>query len=280
MAGDKVVAVDLGGTNLRVALVDGENILKYVKVATPKTKNELNAALLEAISRVIVPGVKGIGIGSPGPLKQGVILNPPNLPWKNFNLQQFLEKKFKTRVVVENDAACVALAEAHFGVRKKDFVILTLGTGVGGGIIIDGKLYRGRGNAGELGHMILDRGKDLETYWQNYRAMSQRFFKCVLTVKELCELRDKRAKHILSFVTTHLAQGIANIVNAFDPEVVVLMGGARESGTTFLRLLQKDVRRFSIIKEKTPIVWSKLKHPGLLGASLLVAPKARRRRKQ
>jgi len=270
MAGNKVVAVDLGGTNLRVALIEGKKVLNYVKVSTPKKKEELNKALVDSIKKVITSDVRGIGIGSPGPLKNGVILNPPNLPWKNFNLKKFLEKEFKKKVVVENDAGCVALAEAHFGVKKKNFVILTLGTGVGGGVIIGGELYRGKGNAGELGHMIIDDGKDLETHWQNYRKMSLRYFGRVLTVKEFCESRDKRAKRILNYIAVHLAQGIANIIDAFDPEVVVLMGGAREAGRRFIRLIKKDVKRFAIVKEHTPIKWSKLKHPGLMGASTLI----------
>lgn len=278
MAGNKVIAVDLGGTNLRVALVKGKKILKYEKVATPKTKGELNRAIIGAIYKIITKDVHAIGIGSPGPLKDGIILNPPNLPWKNFNLKNFLEKKFKKKVVVENDAKCVALAELNFGVKKKNFVIITLGTGIGGGIIIGGKLYTGEGNAGEIGHMIIDKKKDLETHWQNYRKDSKKYFKRVLTIKELIKSRDKRAKKILGDVVLHLGEGLANMIDIFDPQVIVLMGGAREAGNKFLKMIKKQAYNFAVVKSKTPIVWSKIKHPGLLGASLLVAPSARRKR--
>jgi len=277
MVGNKVVAIDLGGTNLRVALVQGKKILNYVKVLTPKTKNALNKILVASIKKIITNDVKGIGIGSPGPLKNGVILNPPNLPWKNFNLKKFLEKKFKKKVFVENDAGCVALAESVYGVKKKNFVILTLGTGVGGGIIINGKIYRGKGNAGELGHMIIDDGKDIETHWKNYRKMSNKFFGKIMNIKELCSSKDKRSKRILNYVVVHLGMGIANIIDAFDPEVVVLMGGAREAGQRFIKMIKKEAYRFAVVKSKTPIVWSKLNHPGLLGASLLVVSRGRRR---
>lgn len=270
MVGNKVVAVDIGGTNLRVGLVQGKKILEYVKVPTPKSKSELLNSLVDSIHRVITKDVKAIGVGSPGPLKNGVIQNPPNLPLKNFNLKKFLEKKFKKKVVIENDAACVALSESVYGVRKKNFVILTLGTGIGGGVIINGKLYRGKGNAGELGHMIIDNKKDLEFYWKNYKKMSKKYFGRVLTVKELCHSRNKKARRILEYIAIHLAEGIANIIDAFDPEVVVLMGGARESGSRFLNMIKKDVKKLAIIKENTPIRWSKIKHPGILGASLLV----------
>lgn len=266
----KVVAVDIGGTNIRVALVQGKKISNYTKVPTPKTKEGFMDVLTETIDRVVTKDVKAIGVGSPGPLNHGVIKNPPNLPLRNFNLKKFLEKKFKKRVVIENDAGCVALAEAVYGVKKKNFVILTLGTGVGGGVIINGKLYRGKGNAGELGHMIIDNGKDLETHWQNYRKMSNRYFRKILTIKQLCKIRNKKATQILNYVTVHLAEGIANVIDAFDPEVIVLMGGAREAGSVFLKRLKRDVKRFAIIKDETPIVWSKIPHPGILGASLIV----------
>ncbi len=267
---NKVIAVDLGGTNLRVALIEKGKILNYVKVSTPKSKMELNKVIIDTISKVFRKDVRGIGIGSPGPLKNGVILNPPNLPWRNFNLRAFVQKNFKKKVVVENDAKCVALAEMVYGVRKKNFIIMTLGTGVGGGIIIDGELYKGRGNAGEIGHMIIDDDKDLETHWQNYRKISRKYFGRVLTIKELCNSRDRRAKRVLKYVTVHLGQGIANLIDIFDPEVIVLVGGAREAGRSFLGKIKKDAYSYSVVKNKTPIKWSKIKHPGILGASTLI----------
>jgi len=270
MVGNKVVAVDLGGTNLRAALVRDGNILNYVKRPTPKTKEGLLKVLIEVISEVFGYDVKAIGMGSPGPLKNGVILNPPNIALKNFNLKKFLRNKFKVRVEVENDAKCAALAEMTYGVKKKNFVILTLGTGIGGGIIINGKLYKGRGNAGEIGHTIIDDDKDIETHWQNYRKMSKKYFGKILTINELCKSRDKRARKIIKYVSLYLGQGIANIIDVFDPEVIVLMGGAREAGNKFLNQIKKEAYKFALVKSKTLIVWSRIKYPGLLGASLLV----------
>jgi len=139
----KVIAIDLGGTNLRVALVKDNKILKYIKKKTPKNKNDLLKEMVDSIFSLMTEDVKAIGVGSPGPLKNGIIQNPPNLPFRNFNLKKYLELQFKKRVVIENDAKCVAIAEANLGCRKKNFIILTLGTGIGGGIIINGKLYKG-----------------------------------------------------------------------------------------------------------------------------------------
>jgi len=147
---------------------------------------------------------------------------------------------------------------------------MTLGTGVGGGIIINGELYRGKANAGEIGHMIIDDGKDLETHWQNYRKLSKKYFRKVLTIKELYNSKNPKAKLILKYVTLHLGWGVANIVDIFDPEAIIFMGGAREAGRRFLKDIKKDAKKFTMVKSKIPIKWSKLKQPGLLGASLLV----------
>lgn len=270
MAGNKVVAVDIGGTNMRVALIKGKKILKYVKVSTPKTKQAFLKNLVSMIKQVIGPDVRAIGVGCPGPLKNGIIKNPPNLPLRNFNLRDFLETKFKRRVFIENDAGCVALAELEYGVRKNNFIILTLGTGVGGGIIINGKRYVGEGYGGELGQIIIDHGQNLEAFWKKHREESKKTFGRVLTIKELLKSRDKRARKIVNRVSVYLGQGIASLIDAFDPEIVVLMGGAREAGRKFLKIIKKDAYRFVILPKKTPIKWSKLDHPGLLGASLLV----------
>jgi len=258
----KVIAVDLGGTNLRVALVKGKKVLRYDKRLTPKTKDELLELMVKMISEVISKEVKGIGVGSPGPLKDGVILNTPNLPLKYFDLQGFLTRKFKVKVRVENDAKCVALAESKYGCKKKNFFILTFGTGIGGGIIIDGNLYKGKGNAGELGHIILNRGKDFEYWWKYYKKGK--------IIKELVDSKKPEDKKTLGNLTDCITEGIASLIDVFDPEIVVLMGGARESGNKFLKIIQKKIDNYKILKGKYKIVWSKLKHPGILGAATLV----------
>jgi glucokinase len=166
MVGNKIVALDIGGTNTRVALVKNGRVLKYLKKPTPKTKENFLKNIADMISSVIDKEVKAIGVGCPGPLANGVILNPPNLPLRNFNFKKFLEKRFRKKVVIENDAKCVALAELKLGCRKKNFIILTLGTGIGSGIVINGCVYKGsHGYAGEISGIILDKGKYFETLW-------------------------------------------------------------------------------------------------------------------
>ena len=270
MAGNKTISVDLGGTNLRVGLVKGKRVLKYLKEPTPKTKEELLKLMVDMISSVIDKDVRAIGVGSPGPLKEGIIKNPPNLPLRNFNLQKFLKRKFKRKVVVANDADVVAMSEAKYGVKKKNFIILTLGTGIGGGIIIDRKLFKGEGYAGELGNIIVSDGKTLEKIWQENRKKCIQCFGKPLMIKELLARKDRKAQKIIKEASLNLGQGIASLVNVFDPEVVVLMGGARETGNKFLNMIKKEANDHTLLPKKIKIQWSKIPHPGILGASLLV----------
>jgi len=254
----KIIAVDLGGTNLRVALVKDNRILKYIKKKTPKNQNKLLLEMSDSISKLIDNDVKAIGVGSPGPLSNGIIKNPPNLPFRNFNLKKYLENKFKKRVVIENDAKCVALAESKLGCKKKNFIILTLGTGIGGGIIINNKLYTGsHGYAGEINGIVLDNGKSFETLWKEKKG----------NIKELFDKKDKKR---LETVSMYLGQGIASLINIFDPEVVILMGGAREAGQPFLNMIKNHAKKYIVLPTIPDIKWSKLEHPGILGASLLV----------
>ena len=108
-----------------------------------QNREDLLKLMCDSISELFDKDVKGIGIASPGPLdaKTGIIKNTPNLPFKNFNRKRHIEKKFSVPVKIANDADCVAIAELKLGCKKKNFIIFTIGTGIGGGVIIDGKLY-------------------------------------------------------------------------------------------------------------------------------------------
>lgn len=214
--------------------------------------------------------VKGIAVAVPGLLKDGVIKVTPNLPIKNYNLKKDLQDKFKVPVVIKNDADCVAFAELKLGCRKKNFIILTLGTGIGGGVVIEGKPYRGEGYGGELGHIILDGGKDFESLAASKRLMSitTNLFGESKLFNELMKMKNVKADKILEEFTKYYGQGIASLIHCFDPEVVILAGGVSECGDKFLRMIRKHLDRYVRFPKKTPILWSKLKHPGVLGASL------------
>jgi predicted NBD/HSP70 family sugar kinase len=268
----KIIAVDLGGTNLRVSLVQNNKIIRYVKNKTPKTGKELIDLLFKNIEFLMDKDVKGIGIASAGPLDNGIIKNPPNLPLRNYNIKAALQKRFKKRVEVCNDAHCVALAELHLGVKKKNFIVLTLGTGVGGGIIIDSKLYEGQGFAGEVGHIILDNGLSFEKLvgWKYTKELTKKELGKEMLISDLIKMNNKKSLDVLKKITMHLGQGIGSLINVFDPEIVVLAGGVRETGAPFLNMIKAEAKKYSVLPKITLIQWSKLDHPGTLGASLLI----------
>lgn len=273
--GEYNIAVDFGGTNIRAALVKNLKIIKIVKkeTHTSKGKNFVISQLIKAIKEAKNNrNINGIGIGSPGPLKNGIIKNPPNLPLKNVNLRKIIQKKFKVKTVIENDAKCAALAEAKLGTKKKNFILLTIGTGIGGGIIINHKLYKGTGYAGELGHMIIQDHKDLEDLASGkaIKKITKKYLHHQIKAKDLIKIKSKKAKFILSNEIKYLGIGIANLINVFDPDIVILTGGVREIGNSFLKKVRKEVQKYTIIPRKVNIEWSKIKEPGILGAALLL----------
>lgn len=265
-----IIAIDLGGTNLRIALIKNRKILKYLKVRTPETPKGIKLKIFELVGDYVSKDVRGIAVAVPGIVKDGIIKGIPNLPLKNYNIKKALRDKFRVPVVVKNDADCVAFAELKLGCKKRNFIVLTLGTGIGGGIIIDGKLYRGEGYGGELGHIILDRGKDFESLAasRRLRSVTTKVFGKSKLFSELFKIRDVKASKILEEFTDYYGQGIASLVNCFDPEVVILAGGVSECGDKFLRMVRKHSAKYFHFPKRTPIIWSKLKHPGVLGASL------------
>ena len=242
----EVIAIDIGGTYMRFAYVKNGKIHDYLRRDTPKNKNDILNELVNGIKDYVNKNTKGIGVSCAGFIEDGIIKDSPNLPLENTNLKRYLQSKFKKNVKIENDANCVALAERKFGVKKKNFFILTLGTGVGGGIIINGQLYKGKGGGGELGSIIINQGKNLEYYF-------------------------KKSKESTAKMSDYIGQGIASLTQVLDPEIVVLSGGMKNLGKTFLnQIRQKTKKHCSLLVLKSPeIKWSGLKHPGLIGASLL-----------
>jgi predicted NBD/HSP70 family sugar kinase len=262
-----MIGVDLGGTLLRAGLVKGKKVKNYIKVKTPKTKKKLVDEIFKVIRKAGEGKIKKIGIASPGPLKDGVITNPPNLPFKKLNLKKVIEKEFKCKVEVENDANCVALAESKLN-KIRNLIVLTLGTGIGGGVIINNNLLKGEGYAGELGHIILDKNKYLEDLWKEVRRETVENFNTPLII-DLIKNKDKKSRELLNKISKYLGQGIASLINIFDPEEVVLSGGVKETGNKFLNKIKKEAKKNVIIPGKHKIRWTKLNHPGILGSSLL-----------
>jgi glucokinase len=165
-----VIGIDLGGTQIRAAVMRGATLLSRVALLTgenpipdriiPRMKTAVNQALQEA--NVTLEQIAGIGIGAPGPLngRTGVVYSPPNLPgWTNTPLRALFFEAFKVPVFVENDANAAALGELMFGAGRgsQEIVYVTISTGIGGGVISNGQLLQGMsGSGGELGHMTID----------------------------------------------------------------------------------------------------------------------------
>jgi glucokinase len=286
---DKVffVGVDIGGTKVAAGLVNacGE-ISAQVRVPMISNSSAQDGleAVLSAISKVM-PGktesIGGIGICAPGPLdpKTGTVLNPPNVPcWRNFPLAQAVQKYYRAPVKVDNDANAAALAEFRWGAARgyRYVFYATLGTGIGSGIVLDGKIYHGRtGSAGEGGHVSIDhrgpicrcgkpgcievlasgtavvesareelaagaRSSMLELAGGNAAAITGEI------LGKAAESGDALAHKILGEATAMLALWLSNIIDLFDPNVIVIGGGAAALYRPFLDKLRTRIPQITV----------------------------------
>lgn len=237
------IGIDIGGTKINFVLLQKKKIVKFWKILTPKNKG----ALLETLKNNIPQGVKKIGIGVPGPLnkKGDLILNPPNLKFLwNCPLAKILEKETGVKTRMDNDVNCFTLGEALLGSGRGAKIVfgITLGTGVGGGLVIDNKIYRGFfGSAGEVGHITIrfDGPKCacgalgcLEEY------CSERFFFSKGVVPK--GLKDRA---IFNEYGRYLGAGLANVVNLIDPEIIVIGGGISNAYRFFIKETEKEMRK-------------------------------------
>ncbi|MFH1521900.1 MAG: ROK family protein [archaeon] len=265
-----IIAFDIGGTSIRCGLVRNNKILKLIQCETPKTKKLLLNKICELTDGFMDENVVGIGIGFPAPIKNGIVKNSPNVQLKNFNLKKYMEKKFKKRVEIANDVDCIALAELKLGIKKNDFFVIALGTGIGGGIVVDGKLHSGGGGYGsELGHIIIN-GKDFESLWKETKSKIKKEFGKEILIRDLVKMKNKKAKKILEEAADYLGEGIASVISVLDSEIVVLGGGIRDSGNVFLKMVNKKVKKYSFLPKKVKVIWGKTDMPGVLGAALLL----------
>jgi glucokinase len=311
------IGVDLGGTNIKYGIVSprGKVLQKgmlsaQVNLGRGAILNNMNKAVKEslAFARQKKIKIKGIGVGSPGTvnLKNGKIEGScPNLPQMvNVNLKDWLSKSFKFPIYVDNDANVMALAESKFGAAKgyKDALCLTLGTGIGGGIILDGKLFHGSSFAGaEFGHMtICYDGRRcncggigcLEMYasapamvkdakWLLRRDRKSVIRKLIqedpgkITTEVIFEAErkgDVLAKEVVNQACAYLGAGIASAVNLLNPQVVVIGGGVSEGGASFIRRIEKEVKKraFPSATKNLKVVRAKLGNDaGFIGAAML-----------
>jgi len=316
LSNELAVGIDIGGTNTKYGIVNhrGE-ILEKGDLRTdayPKV-DEFVDALYKAVKPIIKKNsnetsIKGIGIGAPnGNPFTGTIEYAPNLRWKGvIPLCDLVTAKFKLPSVINNDAKSAALGEMTYGAARgmKDFIMITLGTGVGSGIVVNGQVVYGHdGFAGELGHttirpggrkhhgtgmhgtletyasatgiaitanQLLDEDPDLESLMRKYRREEI----TAKVVAEAAEKGDKIAQEVYRFTGQILGEALANFVMFSSPEAIILFGGVIKAGDLILKPTREHMENnlLPIFQNKVKLVFSELKEAdaAILGASALV----------
>ena len=306
--------IDIGGTFIKGAIIDEHgSIIVSTKVPTERTLGgeQVFSNLLLICNNLLdmanmkLSDITAIGIGVPGMVdsESGIVLSVSKLGWKNFDITKRIKETLGLPAKIANDANAAALGELKFGFRDKykNMVLLTLGTGVGGGIIINGKLYDGNKGAGaEIGHSVIEFGGEkcncgrrgcLEAYCSasaiirdTKRAMEAHSDSKLWEIGSLDKVdgktafdyadRDVYAKEVVDSFITHLACGVTNMANIFRPEAVVLGGGVCAQGKSLTDPIQKIANDEIFAGKAGPqieVLTAQLKNDaGCLGAAALV----------
>ncbi|MGZ3861241.1 MAG: ROK family protein [Flavisolibacter sp.] len=272
-----IIGVDLGGTHIRAGCVKGGQLSKVrqERIQAQDTLEAVLAQVFRFIDGLVDPETTMIGIGVPGLVEgtTGRVYDVVNIPaWKEVPLGKLLEERYGLPIVVNNDANCFALGEFHFGKgRGSDSMIgLTIGTGLGSGIIIHKKLYAGHNcGAGEFGMIPY-----LDQYYEYYA--SGQFFRNVYQVDgervyELAQAGDPQAINMYRELGIHLGNAINTIQLALDTELIVLGGSVRKAFPFFSEGMQESLKRFPFRRsaERLQIKVSELEQGGILGAAAL-----------
>ena len=294
-------AVDIGGTKIAVGMVDGTG--KVLARAQAPTDGHDYSKGLEAIVRILHETssqagttLTGIGIGATGPVDpiRGEFGDVDFLPgWRGKNLVKDLEQSFSIRAAMENDGDAAALAEASWGAgrNRARLIYVTVGTGIGGGIVLDGKLYRGvAGSHPEIGHHVLDstgpqcscgfRGcwesltaGPAMVAWLDRHAPPGYLHRQGITAKRICELAlegDALAQQAVEHEGYYLGLGLANLISMFTPDAIVLSGSVMKSAPLFMDRIREVIRsgcRF-VPAEKTELMLASLgDDTNLIGAA-------------
>ena len=305
-----VVGVDLGGTTIKAALVgDGFRVLHRMAVPTDIRSQR---ALLDAVERLVesvagsdAPAAVGFGLPSQIDQRHGRVLDSINVPLEEIDFKAEMSRRLGLPVEIDNDANVACLAETRIGAARgaRHVVMLTLGTGVGGGLVLDGELYRGSiGAGGELGHMSIDEdGPPCQGHCTNrgclevlasatgVMAAAQRIaserphgvFAAAQAAGEDLDARyvieaarrgDHEARDVFAIVGHHLGVGIANYANIFNPELFVVGGGISVVGDLLLEPARAEYQRRALRSSKfAPVLAAQLGNDaGVLGAAALV----------
>jgi glucokinase len=287
-----IIGVDLGGTNIVAGAMttDGARHLAMRSIPTNSAAGDeavaerivglVEGVILDAIgeTRATRADFVGIGVGAPGPLdrENGVVLVAPNLGWKDFPLRDRVQERLKLPTTLDNDANCATFGEWWQGAARggRNVIGLTIGTGIGGGLIVDGQLFHGSSDmAGEIGHTTIDvngrhckcgnygcleayasgpaiatRAREVLVREESASTMPQlaggRLDQITAqTVYDAAKQGDAVANEIVRDTARYLGAGIANLLNTFNPDVVVVAGGVTAAGDALFVPLRAEVRR-------------------------------------
>ncbi|MBU3114216.1 ROK family protein [Clostridium lacusfryxellense] len=309
------IGIDLGGTNIAVGIVDEDGIIKFEKSCETKKERKPNEIIEDMITLVLnildeshvqLEKIKAIGIGIPGLADiNGNVIFCVNLGWKNVPLREMLENALHKPIYIDNDATVAALAEYESGSMKNctSGLMLTLGTGIGGGIILNGEVYSGFNGVGsELGHMVIGenfyncncgRNGCLETFASS-TAIIKHTQKLITDMNEATTIMEKAEGNInninakiifecaragdnianlaVNRLVKYLSIGILNIINFIDPEIIALGGGVAGAGQYLLDKVIDEVNTHKYYEELPigKIVLAKLGNKaGIIGAAMV-----------
>lgn len=306
------IGIDIGGTNIGMGLLDDDLHMVYKdEMSTDKDRGyeHIKSKIISAIEDMILKGeelnkrVESIGIGIPGIAdKEGdYVIYCTNLNWSNVPLGKDIRDKFNLPVYIENDATVAGIAESAMGISKgyANSVFITLGTGIGGGIVINHKVHRGsHGIGSEIGHMIVGENfyncncgnngcletfassTAIEMYVKNEIEMG---FKDTMLLKDMenitakdifswAEKGDKLSNMAIYRMAKYLSIGIANIINILDPDIIVLGGGVAKAGDFLLNRVKEQLPKYILFKEMEygKIELAKLGNDaGIIGAAMI-----------
>jgi glucokinase len=273
------VGVDLGGTNVRAGLVQNGRIVSLHKrpISSRAGQEIILEEIFETIQAVIQPNVSGIGICTPSLVKDGVVYSVANIPsWREVPLQKLLQKRFGVSALVNNDAKCFALGEFHYGIGRghQNLVGLIVGTGLGSGVIIGGKLYTGtNGGAGEIGHTPY-RGQDYEHYCSG-RFFQREFGLDAAEIQKRAAEGDLKAAEMLATFGDAFGDVMMAILYAYDPEIIVLGGGVSAAYPYFEKRMREKLQAFKFQNalKRLKIAQTKKPHIAILAAAALCLDK-------
>ncbi len=270
-----ILGIDLGGTHVRAGIVSEGKLIKMDSVRIPAdgSVDEVLHVIYQLIDPLINGNIKAIGIGVPSvvDVEKGIVYDVQNIPsWKVVELKKLMEERYRLPVLINNDANCFALGEKYFGKGQQvhSLIGLTIGTGMGAGIIINDKLYPGLNTgAGEFGNVDY-----LDKYYEYY-ASGQFFENCYHTTGEAvfqkAQSADPLSIIILEELGTHIGNAIKMILYTYCPELIILGGSISKSYPFFQKTMWERIHTYvySNTLEHFHLEVSELENAGVLGAA-------------